>query len=560
MISLRLGIHTSTKLQGGNNLPMSSTGGDKEGRTEMTTATGDVVLKSEIRPLDVLMGRGNFQHPGNARFLRIVSERKTEYVSASTNSDKDRIAAEVMERVADVTFRTGIEDGFGEYYDANSVKDDAMKLTARFLVPLEDDNAPSSFQIMEGKALAAKVKMNLRQKPRSRNSTRKKDATPREGAGRMTATTICSGKNNDKNKGKRQVDSTAHADSEGGESGQLTNLLANALLLNSSVDGETIMLEEGGVDMEDLLFQDFGNPDDLERDLQDVRALEAADTSAGSDGHVDAIANGMKGPAAFGHGPAVGGDTFAGTHRSPSFSRQKQDVESRKISPASASVHQQLLDNVRFALGRAQKLTAEHKAAAMAGEPRTSGTAAVQNSLRAFGRDLCVFLTGTEPPAIKSELEVVGSAYNDELLSGQKPRKRPVNSVGLQDGSPSPSLSASTSPGLSHSLADKLRDAGVPVSLCTVVTSLLDAADPNEPERYRSADEVEADLGRMASNPDRYLFDPPMDRHSGKLFFVPNRLYGRTEEWEKVKSAFDKIIVSQEETHGYLLISGPPGR
>ena len=77
-----------------------------------TATPGSIVPRSDVRPLDVLMGRGNFHHPGTARFLRIVSERKAEYVSASTNAEKDRIATEVMERVADVAFRTGIEDGF----------------------------------------------------------------------------------------------------------------------------------------------------------------------------------------------------------------------------------------------------------------------------------------------------------------------------------------------------------------------------------------------------------------------------------------------------------------
>ena len=50
------------------------------------------------------------------------------------------------------------------------------------------------------------------------------------------------------------------------------------------------------------------------------------------------------------------------------------------------------------------------------------------------------------------------------------------------DGTSMPSLSSSTiSPGLglgAMALSDRLRDAGLPVSLCTVITSLLDAADP----------------------------------------------------------------------------------
>ena len=100
----------------------------------------------------------------------------------------------------------------------------------------------------------------------------------------------------------------------------------------------------------------------------------------------------------------------------------------------------------------------------------------------------------------------------------------------------------------------------LPTPICTVIISLLDATNPNAPDRYLNATDVEADLARMVSDPDRYLFDPPIIQHSGTLYFTPNRLYGRAQQWKQVKSAFDKIIITQEETHGYLLISGPPGR
>ena len=65
------------------------------------------------------------------------------------------------------------------------------------------------------------------------------------------------------------------------------------------------------------------------------------------------------------------------------------------------------------------------------------------------------------------------------------------------DGTPTPSLSSSTTgPGLglgATSLSDRLRDAGLPASLCTVITSLLDAADPAAPDRYKASAEVESD-------------------------------------------------------------------
>ena len=69
-----------------------------------------LVLKSDVRPLDVLMGRGHFHHGGNARFLRIVAQRKDEYVSEKNYAEKERIAREVMECVYDPSYMA-LEDG-----------------------------------------------------------------------------------------------------------------------------------------------------------------------------------------------------------------------------------------------------------------------------------------------------------------------------------------------------------------------------------------------------------------------------------------------------------------
>ena len=71
-----------------------------------------LVRKSDVRPLDVLMGRGHFHHGGNNRFLRIVSKYKSDYVAQKNYVEKERIAREVMELVYDPTHLSGEEDGF----------------------------------------------------------------------------------------------------------------------------------------------------------------------------------------------------------------------------------------------------------------------------------------------------------------------------------------------------------------------------------------------------------------------------------------------------------------
>ena len=241
-----------------------------------------------------------------------------------------------------------------------------------------------------------------------------------------------------------------------------------------------------------------------------------------------------------------------------------------------AARRQQLLSNVAIAHGQARNLLMERQVAVGSGS--ATSTAAVPNSLEALGRALFAFFAGVDPATLLQSPPTAATAHaataaqpdeGDDTFSARQRQRKRTGMVGCgsggggviiqPDGTPSPSLSTAISPGISGPLSDRLRDAGLPVSLCTVITSLLDATDPAASDRYLSAVDVEADLGRMISNPDRYLFDPPIDRDSGTLYFEPNRLYGRTQQWEQVRSAFDKIIVTQEETHGYLLISGPPG-
>ena len=283
--------------------------------------------------------------------------------------------------------------------------------------------------------------------------------------------------------------------------------------------------------------------------------------------------------------------TFMSTSMSMSTSTSTDGGTS---AAAQQTRRQLLLNNVKFAHGQARNLMTEHQRAAAAAEgggqqqQQQQQQQAVPASLEALGGALFAFFTGSDPAATlrrgangaasgvasgspagdaHAHADADAAQPDDDAFSSQQRQRKRTGVVGggggggivQPDGTPSPSLSSSASPGLSVALTDRLRDAGLPASLCAVITSLLDATDPAASDRYRSSADVEADLGRMVSNPHRYLWDPPLDRHSGTLHFQPNRLYGRARQWDQVKQAFDKIIVTQEETHGYLLISGPPG-
>ena len=53
------------------------------------------ITSDELRPTDILCGRGNYEHPGNTAFLRRVETRKSEYLSCGCAKEKSSIANEV---------------------------------------------------------------------------------------------------------------------------------------------------------------------------------------------------------------------------------------------------------------------------------------------------------------------------------------------------------------------------------------------------------------------------------------------------------------------------------
>lgn len=146
----------------------SSVDGDGSNNTNSAT----LVRKGDARPHDVLMGRGHFVHPGNDRFLQIVSERRADYCAACY-ADKQRIATEVLERVLDPTYLGGRPSSG----DAGGGPTSLPPLPARFLQLESGDTRTDDcmFRFASGKAVDAKVKMALRQKKRQDMKKRAND-------------------------------------------------------------------------------------------------------------------------------------------------------------------------------------------------------------------------------------------------------------------------------------------------------------------------------------------------------------------------------------------------
>ena len=167
--------------------PSDSGGAGDETKTEMGgTEKCQLIRKCDAEPFDVFTGRGHFAHPGNARFLRLVAERRADYVSARY-SQKEEIAAEVVDLVY-----LGAEecDGGGP---------GTLQQPVRFLqIEMGDPKDPHSlWRVITGKEVMDKVKMKLRQKQRGGDKQTKADAADGDQSGQSGIVTFGVTSNND---------------------------------------------------------------------------------------------------------------------------------------------------------------------------------------------------------------------------------------------------------------------------------------------------------------------------------------------------------------------------
>ena len=329
-------------------------------------ADGDgLVRKCDVRPLDVLLGRGNFHHPGNSRFLRIVASRRDEYVAAPDHGAKASIAREVIERVYDPQYMCHLSrdgDGF-EFGGDDGDGEAAPSLRPGRFLQLEprsggDDDASSQqqqlYRIISGKTVENKVKMNLRQKPRGG-----KDAASRGGLGPATERRPSPKNKSNSGRGKRRAAAAAAQSKSDGNTN--TTCDANTSDTSRDLEEESFLAER----LDDELFLDddemFLNDDDngfvgLETDLQQLN---------------NGIAN-------------VGDGADACSSRNGALSGTVQQ-----------EARQRLLNNVSVAHLQASNLAAEHRAAESAG--RLDRNTAVPQGLESLGRALFAFFTGVDP-------------------------------------------------------------------------------------------------------------------------------------------------------------------
>ena len=114
-------------------------------------------------------------------------------------------------------------------------------------------------------------------------------------------------------------------------------------------------------------------------------------------------------------------------------------------------------------------------------------------------------------------------------LVGNRPTKRRA-----EQGSSSSSLRLSSS-----SNYVPLVDLGFPVSIDGMISSLLGTSA----HQYNTIQQVQEDLQRMLTNPERYLYGPDMATISGQLDIgFGMKLYGQDASIEKLHQCFDRVL------------------
>lgn len=211
-------------------------------------------------------------------------------------------------------------------------------------------------------------------------------------------------------------------------------------------------------------------------------------------------------------------------------------IVASSIGGRGRSQQQHLLSKLQFALQIVDTLRMKHSNASVGTTHRTR----MEEDLHSLGKEMFRMLTGGTHLLRHDNID--GSACpspNDNNVDDESGRrtKRVHKSSGV---------------------VGALEDGGYPVNLCIFVKSLVDSTDHDAAGRFASIADVEEELHRMITYPERYLNDPVAKDSSGELR-PPSRIYGCKIQKEKLLQAFRSVFVAREDSRGLALISGRSG-
>ena len=538
------------------------------------SAKPNVVLQSDLRPTDVLLGRGRTiqSYPGNVRLRSIVATRRVEYNSINKNADKKRIAGEVVDLIvrggsgcagSDTTYSSGDDGAAGAVSLAEilpgrflraATQAEADALRQSGAVPLPSSHASTGdsnkgegttciWVDAEMDVVLDKVKQLLRAGA-SKIQVEHLSRLSEEAREKRLAKERAKAERRQKKQQQKHNNDAVTSDTSTDMSRRIANMKrsAPAVGISGTASSHAVATtDEGDDSVLRQLFDMFDNDGSLP---------ESSENGIANDGEGAAAANTASDANDLNQLPL---DLIQALQ---SLDPEADDDDHGKIenssvqqmtsaSVGSAKKDARLNNNITIALETARTLSQKHRTAAAA---NALESATVQADLYNLGTVFYKFFTGVDSPSINSDRymsskKATDSDEEDEYAT-QRRRKRPTG----ETVQPSRSIQF-----------DALVESGLPVPLCILITSLLDATDSSAPDRFVSASDVEDDLSGMLSNSDTYLLDPFPEQSSGTLLIDNNKLYGRDEHFGKLRACFDSVITNASTERAFVSISGNPG-
>jgi len=119
-----------------------------------------ITSSSDLRPTDILCGRGNYSNPGNATFVQVCEAHRDQYTACKSFREKQVVADQIYDELC----RAGSGRFLQLVKGPNRKKDRTKGGGGGGGDAAEEDRAVSYWKEMDRKDIGVKIKQGLRQK------------------------------------------------------------------------------------------------------------------------------------------------------------------------------------------------------------------------------------------------------------------------------------------------------------------------------------------------------------------------------------------------------------